>query len=438
MAITIKDLNFSYDRKKSVLKGISFDVRDGEVLAIVGASGCGKSTLLKIISGLVEQSSINELSFQKLEIDGLKPGDYVDQGRISFMFQEPTLFPNLSVLQNLLIPLRIKGEKNNEPGLDIIKKLGLYDFKDTLPYKLSGGMKTRVSLGRSFINDPKLLMLDEPFTALDIGWKIKLYQEFVQLKIKINQTVLLVTHDIEEALLLSNNILVLNKNGSIISNHKVHSKVSLNERVFRNYEFLHDPIINELYLTIQKQIIDDSKRDLLTKHEFEENLNDIIKAAGTYLEQDLLIKNKIIEIRNYSDNAFVHDKLREAFNKGTIEFKYSLIWDLLNFQKISESTISVLFEFYFKHLDIFCEKSKTFYQANNSNYFEVLKGRIEQNNIPEFKKWIYLCDMFGIKDRDGQDKTKEYLSKIIGNRVSTLKGDFNILVAKRVLDKIEN
>jgi ABC-type nitrate/sulfonate/bicarbonate transport system ATPase subunit len=257
--IEVKDLFFSYDGEKSVLNNVSFDVLKGDTISIVGASGCGKTTLLKVLSGLYIHRPPQLLKFKALQIDNLIPTKYADKGKISYMFQEPTLLPNLTVEKNIEFPLNIKGEKSTRSVHELISTLGLNEYKNTLPNKLSGGMKTRVALGRSFITNPSLLLLDEPFSALDIGLKSRLYLEFARLKSQLNQTAVLVTHDIEEALLLSNNLIIMGKSGQIIAHHVLQTGYTLEDRLLHRYDFLNEPQIHKQYLNIQKEIINDSK-----------------------------------------------------------------------------------------------------------------------------------------------------------------------------------
>lgn len=244
MKIKVDNLHFSY-AENSVLNGISFEYSGSNTTAIVGVSGCGKSTLLRLLSG-----SINPTLDSNISIDGLSPKENITKGNIGFMFQEPTLLPNLTVEENVVLPLRIRGIKNFDFAYTLINKVGLSSYMNYLPSQLSGGMKTRVALARTFVTKPKLILLDEPFGALDVKWKTTLYRELETLKEEFNATLLIVTHDIQEALLLSNNILVLGHNGKLLDNIKITAPLP---RVFNDTAFFS---LQDSYLKIRKLIMD--------------------------------------------------------------------------------------------------------------------------------------------------------------------------------------
>jgi len=208
MSLKVKDINFGYRGNTLLIKNISFEIEQGKTLGIVGVSGTGKSTILKLIASFLKTNvniyNTGSITFNELSVDNLK-----QQGKFSFMFQEPTLMPNLTVLENIKLPSKILKVNEPEDLNETIKLVGLSDFINSYPSSLSGGMKTRVSLARSFITDPDLLLLDEPFSALDIGWKSRLYDELSILQKKHNTTIVLVSHDIEEVFKISDKIIVL-------------------------------------------------------------------------------------------------------------------------------------------------------------------------------------------------------------------------------------
>lgn len=222
MALKINNVSFSYDKDKKVLDGVSFQVEKAKTTCIMGISGSGKSTLLRIIAGFITNDKkyfySGSVSFADKSIESLRRN-----GKLSFMFQEPSLLPNMTVRENISLPLRITKKFNDQHIDTLIESVGLTDSKTKLPNTLSGGMKTRTSLARSFSNLPDLLLLDEPFSALDIGWKYNLYNELAALKSKYNTTIILVSHDIEEAVKLSDTIIVLGNNGELILNTEVKS-----------------------------------------------------------------------------------------------------------------------------------------------------------------------------------------------------------------------
>lgn len=213
----------------------------------MGISGSGKSTLLRIIAGFLNNNKkyfyTGSVSFENQSINSLRR-----IGKLSFMFQEPSLLPNMTVKENISLPLRITKQFNEQHIENLIESVGLIDFKTKLPNTLSGGMKTRTSLARSFSNLPDLLLLDEPFSALDIGWKDNLYNELALLKSKYNTTVVLVSHDIEEAVKLSDTIIVIGSNGKLIL------RVELNDT--------NKLKLNEIVVQIQNLIISEHKKHI--------------------------------------------------------------------------------------------------------------------------------------------------------------------------------
>lgn len=194
-----------------VLKDINLEVGDHEIISIVGASGCGKSTLLRLIAGL-DPVSGGEILLNGKKIE--KP----DEKEIGVIFQEPRLFPWSSVYKNIEFGINMKMPKDEKKKLiqDHIRLVGLEGFEKALPGQLSGGMMQRVSIARSLINRPHLLLLDEPFGALDAFTKINMQDELLEIWNKERMTMILVTHDIEEAVYLADRVVVMSEKPGII------------------------------------------------------------------------------------------------------------------------------------------------------------------------------------------------------------------------------
>lgn len=258
MFLNCNNIHFAYTVDKMVLNGISFSLEKGETLAIVGASGCGKSTLLRIISGISPNAKDNNLQGE-ISIDGLTPDQYRQKGRLAFMFQEATLMPHLTVTQNIELPLKIKANTNEKKINNLIKAVGLEEYCNYLPKQLSGGMKTRVALARSFSTNPELLLLDEPFSALDIAWKSKLYVELEKLREETETTVVVVTHDVQEALLLADHVIVMNSFGGIETRKEIKSDKSIMQRVSNISGYMNNVYENYM-LPIQDAIMNEQNR----------------------------------------------------------------------------------------------------------------------------------------------------------------------------------
>ncbi|MDR0843549.1 MAG: ABC transporter ATP-binding protein [Acidobacteriota bacterium] len=184
----------------AALGGVSFDVRDGEFVSLVGPSGCGKSTLLRIVAGLVEATG-GRVLIDGGPVVGVNP-------KVGFVFQDPNLFPWLTVRQNVAFGPSVRGGKNAADIDELIGRVGLAKFADALPHHLSGGMAQRVALARALVNRPPVLLLDEPLGALDAFTRMSMQDGLRDLTSRFGTTSLLVTHDIDEALYLSDRIII--------------------------------------------------------------------------------------------------------------------------------------------------------------------------------------------------------------------------------------
>jgi NitT/TauT family transport system ATP-binding protein len=188
-----------------VLDDVSFSVKPGEFVALLGPSGCGKSTLLRLVSGL-ETPRHGSLTEDGAAITGPDPSRVV-------MFQDPTLYPWRTIRDNVALGLEIRGElKSKRHRVDeALELVGLSDFAKAYPHQLSGGMAQRASLARALVNDPRLLILDEPLGKLDALTRLSMQTEIAELWQKNRFTALLVTHDVEEALFLATRVLVFSE-----------------------------------------------------------------------------------------------------------------------------------------------------------------------------------------------------------------------------------
>ncbi|RYE11490.1 MAG: ABC transporter ATP-binding protein [Hyphomicrobiales bacterium] len=189
------------------LKDMTLDVARGEFISLLGPSGCGKSTALRIIAGLGAASSGSiDWPTSQLDSKGLPQGD------IGFVFQEPTLMPWTTVFGNVYLPLKLQGVSKSDARPRIMATLaevGLADFAEAYPRELSGGMKMRVSIARALVTKPKLLLMDEPFAALDEITRQKLNDDVLRLWRQSGVTVIFVTHSVFESAYLSNRIVVM-------------------------------------------------------------------------------------------------------------------------------------------------------------------------------------------------------------------------------------
>ncbi len=207
--LRIDKISKTYQAKNGeteAIKDISFNITEGEFVSIIGPSGCGKSTLLSIIAGLEKSSG------GKLYIEGQEETDSATSTKIGYMLQKDSLLEWRTILNNVMIGLEvrhIKTPENKKYAENLLKKYGLYEFKDKYPLQLSGGMRQRVALIRTLAVKPKILLLDEAFSALDYQTRIMVTKDIYEILKNEGITTLMVTHDISEAISMSDRIVIL-------------------------------------------------------------------------------------------------------------------------------------------------------------------------------------------------------------------------------------
>lgn len=218
--LEVKNISKKYQNKEGeilALKNVNFRVKKGEFVSIIGPSGCGKSTLLSIIAGL-EEKTTGEIYIEGEKVNGIS-------SKIGYMLQRDCLLEWRNILSNTMFGLEVKGKKDNvnkEYVLELLKKYNLYEFKDKYPSELSGGMRQRVALIRTLAVKPKILLLDEAFSALDYQTRIMVTNDIYSILRKEKITAIIVTHDISEAISMSDRVLVLSKRpGTIKDIHKI-------------------------------------------------------------------------------------------------------------------------------------------------------------------------------------------------------------------------
>jgi len=206
--IAVKGLRKEYPASSRgavlALEDIDFEVAEGEFVALVGPSGCGKSTLLKIVAGLLPATD-GEVMLRSLPVTGPRRD-------IGVVFQSPVLFPWRTVLENVLLPVdvqRLDRAKHRARALGLLALVGLSGFEERYPWELSGGMQQRVAITRSLMHDPALLLMDEPFGALDAMTRESLNLELQRIWLERRETILFVTHSIPEAVFLADRVFVM-------------------------------------------------------------------------------------------------------------------------------------------------------------------------------------------------------------------------------------
>ncbi len=211
LAIDVKNVSKSFvtkDKDFIALKNVNLHVDDGELICLLGPSGCGKTTLLRMIGGL-EHADEGEI-YDRGE---LVTGPSKDRG---FIFQQYSLFPWLNVLDNVMFGLNLNKDSSKEENLAAaeryLERVGLADFKYSYPHELSGGMKQRVAIIRSLLNHTPVLLMDEPFSAVDMLNRHSLQEQLIGVWKRFETTILFVTHDVDEAVYLADKIVIMDKN----------------------------------------------------------------------------------------------------------------------------------------------------------------------------------------------------------------------------------
>lgn len=251
MSFECINVSQTYSSKTAVeaLEGVTFSVAQNEFVCIVGPSGCGKTTLLKLIAGLLQPSQ-GRIIFPE-EADISRP-------RTAMVFQSQGLFPWMSVLENVAFGLEMRGmpqKERNARASDFVKRVGLGNFLYAYPHQLSGGMRQRVAILRAFLSDPQILLMDEPFGALDAQTRILMQQELLNTWRENPKTVVYITHDIEEAILLGDRILVMSgRPGTIRADMPVMlpRPRSLDTRVNPEFEHLHRQIWDLIEMEVRR------------------------------------------------------------------------------------------------------------------------------------------------------------------------------------------
>ena len=245
--LTFENVNYFYQTKDDeifALDNVSFDIEKEQFVSLVGPSGCGKTTILSLTSSLLVPSS------GKIYLDGKEK---IDSQKIGYMFQRDHLFEWRTVWKNITLGLEIRKSEDKEKKLakaeELLKKYDLYSFKDQKPRSLSGGMRQRVALIRTLTLEPQLLLLDEPFSALDYQTRLEVCDDVYQIIKSEKKTALQVTHDISEALSMSDKIIVLSHRPATVKDEiypNLIAKTPIKKREDKNFSSLFNKIWSEL------------------------------------------------------------------------------------------------------------------------------------------------------------------------------------------------
>lgn len=257
--LRLENVSYSYMTKNGeteAVKGLNFSVSKGEFVAVIGPSGCGKTTVLSLIAGLIKPTC-GKITLNGEEI--LSPG-----GSVGYMLQRDELFNWLTIEKNATLPLEIKRVKTKESIAyvnELLNKYGLKDFKKKYPFELSGGMRQRAALIRTLSFKPELLLLDEPFSALDYQTRLSVCDDVYSIIRKEEKTAVLVTHDISEAISLADKIIVLSSRPATVAHtHKFDFDKSLTPILRRKNENF-----GKLFDILWRELDDEKRANFTTK-----------------------------------------------------------------------------------------------------------------------------------------------------------------------------
>lgn len=215
--ISLEKVGMTYETEKASLKAltdVSLQIQKGEFISLLGPSGCGKTTLLRTIAGLLENTE------GEVAVAGMSPVQARQNGEIGMVFQSAVLYDWRTVIKNVMLPMEIKGapkEKQKAKAEEMLELVGLSDFKNNYPCELSGGMQQRVSIARALTTSPNILLMDEPFSALDEFTREKLHDDLLNICHKRDMTVVFVTHNISESVYLSDRVVVMSPHPGRVS-----------------------------------------------------------------------------------------------------------------------------------------------------------------------------------------------------------------------------
>lgn len=296
--IEIENLRKVFGNGYEALKSINLEIEEGELVCLLGPSGCGKTTILNLIAGLLDPTS-GDIKFDGESVIGVHPKD---RG-IGLVFQNYALYPHMTVLENVMFPLTVgKNKKPKEEARKIaeefMKITSIEDIKDKKPSEMSGGQQQRVAITRALVQNPKILLLDEPLSNLDARLRLRIREEIRRLVKEIGITTIFVTHDQEEALSISDRIVLMNE--GVVQQYDIPQNLYLEPANLFVAKFMGNPIINILDMKKieDRMVSEDLSFDLskLDINRFKSDLNGVDFYVGIRPEYFILSDKPLIEI----------------------------------------------------------------------------------------------------------------------------------------------
>ena len=251
--IDVIDLNKVFDNGFEALKSVNFSIEQGDLVCLLGPSGCGKSTILNMIAGLLQPTG-GDIQFKKSSVINTEPKDR----NIGFVFQNYALYPHMTVLENIMFPLtvgekKISKEEAKKVAEEYMQLTNIEELAEKKPGTLSGGQQQRVAITRALVQKPEVLLLDEPLSNLDARLRLKIREEIRRLVKEVGITTIFVTHDQEEALSISDKIILLNE--GVIQQHDDPQNLYLEPNNLFVAKFIGNPIINISEVEVKEGVI---------------------------------------------------------------------------------------------------------------------------------------------------------------------------------------
>ena len=318
--IHIEKLKKVYDNGYEALKSIDLEINEGELICLLGPSGCGKTTILNLLAGLLDPTS-GDIRFDNESIIGKHPKDR----NIGLVFQNYALYPHMSVLENVMFPLTVgKNKKTKSEAFEAAKKYmqvtSIEELADKKPGEMSGGQQQRVAITRALVQNPKILLLDEPLSNLDARLRLKIREEIRRLVKEIGITTIFVTHDQEEALSISDRIVLMNQ--GIVQQFDMPQNLYLEPANLFVAKFMGNPIINTYEMKKEGNVLkgDDFSIDinLLNKNRFKDELNEENYVVGIRAEYFELSKNPLFRVKIESTELIGKDCILNFYVNGKI------------------------------------------------------------------------------------------------------------------------
>lgn len=321
--IHIKELKKVYDNGYEALKSINLEINEGELVCLLGPSGCGKTTILNLLSGLLDPTS-GDIKFNNESVINKHPKDR----NIGLVFQNYALYPHMTVLENVMFPLTVgKKKKSKEEAMKIaqeyMKITSIEELANKKPGEMSGGQQQRVAITRALVQSPKILLLDEPLSNLDARLRLKIREEIRRLVKEIGITTIFVTHDQEEALSISDRIVLMNQ--GIVQQFDIPQNLYLEPANLFVAKFMGNPIINIFEMNKEGNVlvgedfsIDTNllKKDRIKKELTEEKYVVGIRAEYFMLSKNPLFKTKVESVELIGKDCILNFKINNKNSKS--------------------------------------------------------------------------------------------------------------------------